>query len=160
MTTYYFDSRGKWIAFRTSPTDAYLYDKKGKWVGWFPWNDEDAVDTHGRYLGTLVGDRLLRKAHAPHRGYPGFAGGVGLPAGYSDLGEIFEGGTGPRLTLTVDGSWSGWSGDTVVQMTDGSVWKQAEYHYEYHYAYRPTATIFNGKLQVDGMSKAVNVRRL
>ena len=32
-------------------------------------------------------------------------------------------------------------GKTFVEMTDGSKWKQAEYHYEYHYAYRPEATV-------------------
>lgn len=64
------------------------------------------------------------------------------------------------MTLTIDGSWTGWSGDTIVQMTDGSIWRQDEYHYEYHYAYRPRATITNGRMHVNGMSKAVRVRRL
>lgn len=64
------------------------------------------------------------------------------------------------MTLTVDGSWRGWSGDTIVQMTDGSIWRQDEYQYEYHYAYRPTATITNGRMLVEGMSRAVLVRRL
>lgn len=64
------------------------------------------------------------------------------------------------MTLTIDGSWTGWSGDTIVQMTDGSIWRQDEYHYEYHYAYRPTATISDGRMQVNGMSRAVRVRRL
>lgn len=64
------------------------------------------------------------------------------------------------MTLTIDGSWSGWDGDTIVQMTDGSIWRQDEYYYEYHYAYRPTATITNRQMQVQGMSRAVRVRRL
>ncbi len=64
------------------------------------------------------------------------------------------------MTLTIDGSWTGWSGDTIVQMTDGSIWRQDEYHYEYCYAYRPTAIINNGRMQVNGMSRAVRVRRL
>lgn len=64
------------------------------------------------------------------------------------------------MTLTIDGSWTGWGGDTIVQMTDGSIWRQDEYHYEYYYAYRPTATITNGRMQVYGMSRAVRVRRL
>ena len=62
--------------------------------------------------------------------------------------------------LYIDGSWNGWSGETIVQLTDGSVWKQDEYHYEYHYAYRPKVVITNGKMQVDGMSRAVRVRRV
>lgn len=64
------------------------------------------------------------------------------------------------MRLQIDGSWRGWSGDTLVQLTDGSVWRQDEYHYEYHYAYRPQATIANGKMLVDGMARAVRVRRL
>lgn len=64
------------------------------------------------------------------------------------------------MTLTVDGSWNGWNGDTIVQMTDGSVWRQDEYHYEYQYAYRPSVTIANGYMHVPGMSRPVRVRRL
>jgi hypothetical protein len=65
-----------------------------------------------------------------------------------------------HMTLYVDGTWNGWSSDTVVQLTDGSVWRQDEYHYEYRYAYRPTATVSNGKMLVKGMKKAIRVRRL
>lgn len=65
-----------------------------------------------------------------------------------------------HMTLHIDGSWNGWSGDTIVQLTDGSVWRQDEYHYEYHYAYRPEATVSNGKMLVKGMKKAIRVRRL
>ncbi len=64
------------------------------------------------------------------------------------------------MRLQIDGSWTGWSGDTIVQLTDGTVWRQDEYLYEYHYAYRPEVTIANGKMQVDGMSEAVRVRQL
>lgn len=60
------------------------------------------------------------------------------------------------MTLYIDGSWSGWSGDTIVQSTDGSVWRQSEYHY----AYRPKVIISGGKMIVEGMSKPVSVRRL
>lgn len=64
------------------------------------------------------------------------------------------------MTLYVDGSWKGWDGDTIVQLTDGSVWRQDEYHYEYHYAYRPKVTIEKGKMQVQGMRRAIRVRRI
>ncbi|MGI8699919.1 MAG: hypothetical protein ACR2JU_01690 [Nocardioidaceae bacterium] len=64
------------------------------------------------------------------------------------------------MTLYVDGSWEGWSGDTIVQLTDGSVWRQDEYRYEYHYAYRPVVTTCSGKMMVKGMREAVGVRRL
>lgn len=41
----------------------------------------------------------------------------------------------------VENEWTGWSGDTIVTLTDGSVWRHEEYHYEYHYAYRPTVMV-------------------
>jgi hypothetical protein len=60
-------------------------------------------------------------------------------------------------TMTVKGAWKGWDGKTFVEMTDGSKWKQAEYHY----AYRPEATVTNdGLMLVDGMSRAARVRRV
>lgn len=64
------------------------------------------------------------------------------------------------VALQIDGTWEGWKGDTIVQLTDGSVWKQEEYRYEYRYAYRPRVTITSGKMLVDGMSRAVGVRRI
>jgi len=64
------------------------------------------------------------------------------------------------MSLYVKGAWKGWSGRTVVELTDGSVWKQVEYHYEYHYAYRPEATLHTDKMLVAGMSRSIQVRRL
>jgi hypothetical protein len=46
------------------------------------------------------------------------------------------------MALYVEDEWSGWDGDTVVRLTDGSVWRQDEYHY----AYRPKVHIANGKM--------------
>jgi hypothetical protein len=60
----------------------------------------------------------------------------------------------------VKGAWKGWSGKTVVELTDGSIWQQSEYHYEYRYAYRPQAAMIDGALRVEGMSRAVRVRRI
>jgi len=64
------------------------------------------------------------------------------------------------MTLYIDAAWEGWSGDTIVQLTDGSVWRQDEYHYEYRYAYRPAVEISGNKMTVTGMSKPIRVRRL
>ena len=64
------------------------------------------------------------------------------------------------MTLYVRGSWSGWKGDTVVTLSDGSTWKQVEYYYEYHYAYRPEVAIVGGAMFVAGMNRAVQVRRV
>lgn len=61
---------------------------------------------------------------------------------------------------TVNGEWRGWYGKTVVELTDGTRWQPAEYHYEYHYAYRPDVLLFDDKMLVDDMDEAVRVRRL
>jgi hypothetical protein len=65
-----------------------------------------------------------------------------------------------RLRRWVDGSWSGWDGDAIVALTDGSVWRQDEYHHECHYAYPPQVTINGAEILVDGMNRAIYVRRL
>ncbi len=64
------------------------------------------------------------------------------------------------MNLNVKGAWKGWSGKTVVELTDGSKWQQVEYHYEYHYAYRPEVTLAHDKMLVEGMSRAIQVRRV
>ena len=60
----------------------------------------------------------------------------------------------------VEDSWEGWDGDTVVQLTDGSVWRQAEYYYEYRYAYRHKVIMDGDTMYVDGMRRGVRVRRI
>jgi hypothetical protein len=75
----------------------------------------------------------------------------------SAIGALIEGVT---VTLYVDGTWEGWDGDTIVRLTDGSIWRQVEYRYEYRYAYRPKVTIASGAMIVEGMSRPVRVRRI
>ncbi|NGN93914.1 hypothetical protein G5C66_14320 [Nocardioides sp. KC13] len=60
----------------------------------------------------------------------------------------------------VDGEWAGWDGDTIVKLTDRTVWRQVEYYYEYQYAYRPEVTISAGKMIVKGMRRAVGVQQM
>lgn len=60
----------------------------------------------------------------------------------------------------VEDEWNGWDGDTIVRLSDGSVWRQEEYHYEYRYAYRPHVTLSNNIMHVEGMSRGIRVRRI
>ncbi|PVZ52230.1 hypothetical protein C9424_20680 [Arthrobacter sp. H-02-3] len=81
MAIFYFSSVGNPVAFRRTENDRFLFDKTGNWIGWFPWGDSDAVDKDGNYLGTTVGNRLLKRDFHHYRGYPGFPGFPGF-AGY------------------------------------------------------------------------------
>lgn len=81
MTTFLFNRSGNWIAFRRTEDDKYLFNKHGNWIGWFPWNNEVAVTRDGKYLGTVVQNRLLKKSYQPYLGYPGYPGYPGY-AGY------------------------------------------------------------------------------
>ncbi|MBB3473493.1 hypothetical protein [Sphingomonas sp. BK345] len=60
----------------------------------------------------------------------------------------------------IDGAWTGWNGDTVVKLVNGSVWRQEQYYYRYQYRYRPDVIVEGNRMHVDGMPKAVRVRRI
>jgi hypothetical protein len=64
------------------------------------------------------------------------------------------------MALYVNGAWSGWKGNTIVRLTDGSAWRQVEYYYQYRFSYRPRVEISQGKMHVEGMNRAVCVRRV
>lgn len=44
----------------------------------------------------------------------------------------------------IDGEFRGWEGETAYRLTNGQVWQQAAYKYEYSYAYRPEVLIYPG----------------
>ena len=50
MSVYLFDMEGEAIAFRRTWTDRYVFDLRGRWIGWFPWDDHDAVELDRRPL--------------------------------------------------------------------------------------------------------------
>lgn len=81
MAVFFFNNTGNPVAFRRNHEDKFLFDKTGNWIGWFPWGDNDAVDKEGNYLGTVVGNRLLKRDSQGYRGYPGYPGYPGY-AGY------------------------------------------------------------------------------
>lgn len=61
MSVYLYDMAGDTVAFRRTWTDQHLFDLGGRRIGWFPWDDNDAVDLDGHYLGTVIDDRLVRR---------------------------------------------------------------------------------------------------
>jgi hypothetical protein len=44
----------------------------------------------------------------------------------------------------VAGEFKGWEGESKYQLVNGQVWEQAEYKYEYKYAYMPQVCIYDG----------------
>jgi len=64
----------------------------------------------------------------------------------------------------IDSDFEGWEGETIVKLTNGQIWQQAEFYYKYQYAFMPKVTIFRSrgayKMKVDGIEKAVGVERL
>lgn len=64
----------------------------------------------------------------------------------------------------IDGTFEGWSGETIFKLTNGQIWQQSSYAYMYHYAYRPNVTIFPSgggcKMKVEGLSDSIPVKRL
>jgi hypothetical protein len=63
----------------------------------------------------------------------------------------------------VDGDFNGWEGETIVKLMNGQIWRQTEYHYEYHYAFMPNALVCRAgggyKMKIEGVD-TVGVERL
>lgn len=85
MSLYLFDIAGHPIAFRRTWDDDHLYALDGTFLGHLPWKSCDVADASGEYLGSIVGDRLVRRndAHdrrrAPAIADPGRAVPTGRP---------------------------------------------------------------------------------
>jgi hypothetical protein len=64
----------------------------------------------------------------------------------------------------INDNFHGWDGDNYYELANGQVWQQVHYEYSYHYAYRPRARILQDGaryyLEVEGMSDAIEVRRV
>lgn len=82
----------------------------------------------------------------------------------STSAEVTPGATATVVESQIDGSFSGWEGETVFKLRNGQIWQQSSYAYTYHYAYAPSVLIYKGgsgyKMKVDGVSSEISVRRL
>tara|TARA_B100000035_G_scaffold184159_1_gene157195 strand:- start:370 stop:870 length:501 start_codon:yes stop_codon:yes gene_type:complete len=65
---------------------------------------------------------------------------------------------------SIDGDWEGWNGENIIELYDGSIWEQLEYHYSYSYSYSPEVKILNKNgnysMLVDGEDEWVDVIKL
>jgi hypothetical protein len=64
MSVYLFDIGGRAIAFQRSWDDECVFTVDGDFLGRCVDRGFDVVDPSGRYVGTVVGDRLVRRNDA------------------------------------------------------------------------------------------------
>ena len=120
--------------------------------------------------GTRIGNQWSKKDVQPVMLVePSITGFIPLRI-ITSLGQSI--GSGSRTISTtssvieseVDGSFEGWKGETIVKLTNGQIWQQTEYHYEYDYVYRPEVLVFKSrlgyKMWVEGIDEPVRVERL
>ncbi len=64
----------------------------------------------------------------------------------------------------IDGTFEGWTGETVFKLINGQIWEQSEYDYSYQYMFMPKVLIYKTsggfKMKVDGAKKSIGVKRL
>jgi hypothetical protein len=64
----------------------------------------------------------------------------------------------------IDGTFNGWTGDTIFALTNGQIWRQQTYEYFYHYAYMPRVLIVREgsgySMHVVGANHSIAVRRI
>jgi hypothetical protein len=72
--------------------------------------------------------------------------------------------TGNVVESRIDGTFNGWTGDTIFTLENGQIWQQSSYAYHYHYAYRPKVLIYPSgsvyKMHVDGVDDDIQVKQL
>lgn len=92
-------------------------------------------------------------------------GGSGHVMEVPCMGEAIE---VTQATIVTEGAivsrFTGFHADAEFEFINGQIWKQSEYKYAYHYAYRPEALVIDGMnglvLNVEGMGQTVRVRRI
>ena len=61
-----------------------------------------------------------------------------------------------------DGTFEGWTGETIFKLCNNQIWQQASY--AYHYAYRPRVLIYKSSgvyiMRVEEFDDAIAVVRL
>jgi hypothetical protein len=86
---------------------------------------------------------------------------------FSDVSDAAPTASAPSATLIesqIEGDFNGWEGETIIRLSNGQIWQQSSYHYEYHYAFMPKVLIFKTggvfRAKVDGTETSVPVTRL
>ena len=86
MTKHLFNSYGHWIDIKNGK---YIYNIQRSCIGWFPWDDNDAVNLNGSYLGSIFNDnRFYKKINFPYRGNIGYPGHPGVQGYQGHISNI------------------------------------------------------------------------
>ena len=67
-------------------------------------------------------------------------------------------------TETIKGACKGYKRGAHFELTNGQIWEQVGYEYDYSYSYRPEVLIDafgrHGRLKIEGMDNFVEVKRV
>lgn len=68
------------------------------------------------------------------------------------------------IESSIDGTFNGWTGDTIFKLQNGQIWQQSSYDYTYEYDYCPKVTIYKSgvgyKMKVDRVKGTISVTRI
>lgn len=72
--------------------------------------------------------------------------------------------TSSVIESKIDGDFEGWEGETIFKLTNGQIWQQDSYAYNYSYKYNPKVLIYKSgsryKMKVDGLNDEIYVKQL
>lgn len=113
----------------------------------------------------LCGLGVVFTACAPGPGSAAFWGGFWEGYSGSTSTGIYSGSNSTGTVQSIITSdFDGFQYGNIYVLANGQVWEQTQVYYWYRYAYRPRVAIFSSygsyKMQVEGSSLAVTVRRL
>lgn len=138
-------------------------DDQGSGLGTFTWSNGDTYVGQA-WDGKPHGLGVYQRAADGH-----IQGGLWVNGVFASTGQPIT--TTPTVPSTpdviesrIDGTFEGWSGDTIFKLANGQIWQQTSYAYTYHYAYRPEVVIYRSglvyKMSVEGVGTQITVKRL
>ena len=82
----------------------------------------------------------------------------------ADLARRFSSPVREAVESEIKGFFNGWSGETIFELTNGQIWKQSAYDYQYESEFNPKVVIYpigsTFKMRVDGVKGAIEVRQI
>lgn len=120
-------------------------------------------------LNAWVGGQLQEERSAPlaqtSPDLPEGDDAFGLESVKERVASLFQSKAPERIESTIEGTFTGWEGDTVFRLANGQVWKQVQADSFYINVENPKVTIKRAifgsyLLSVEGFGSSVRVRRV